>query len=362
MKGCTVQIVDTYDALSDFRKGWEDLLAVSSVDSIFLTWEWIATWAGNFIDKGKKLFVLIVRNKGAIVCIAPWYMNRVRYGPFHLRSIEFLGTPEAGSDYLDVITKSGKEQYSAHCLYAYLMNAIPSEWDCIHFRDVPANSIFLNNFIDKFHADGKYVQVSRGAYCPFVKLPKTKEEFLVSMRSHRRRQHNRHWRIIRNDGDVEYAKVEDPHQNGRFGEFLEFYEDQWGKRSERYRAFMNAFIRLAGEKGWLEVEYLRQGEKYIAAILHMTYNKTKYSYLTAVDKRFNRRVSAGNVLIGLALQDAIERNMEIYNFLRGDEPYKYHWANSGEQLLEFMYQKRRIVSTVQFAGNIIRNAGKILLR
>jgi CelD/BcsL family acetyltransferase involved in cellulose biosynthesis len=362
MKGYSIEIIDTYNALSDFREGWDEVLAASSVDSIFLTWEWIAAWAKIFIDRGKRIFIPIVRRKGTIVCVAPWYVHDAHYGPFRVRTIEFLGTPEAGSDYMDVIAKSGKEIEAAHYLYDFLMNDVPLEWDSLLFRDVPANSIFLHKFIDKFDTDGKYVQVFRGSYCPTVKLPKTQEEFFASMRSHRRRQHNRHWRMLRNHGEVEYATVKDPHRNGRFSEFLAFYENQWGKRSGRHRAFMNAFIQLARRKDWLEVECLRQGGKYIAAILHMTYNRTKYSYLTAVDKNFNRRVSAGNVLVGLALQDAIERNMEIYNFLRGDEPYKYHWANSGEQLLHFSYQKRRIVSTVQFAGTTLKNAGKILLR
>jgi len=362
MNGFSIQIIDTHDDLSNIREVWETLLASSNVDSVFLTWEWIAAWAEHFIDKGKKLFIPIVKRKGAVLCVAPWYIHDARHGPFRVRIIEFLGTPDTGSDYLDVIARAGKEKDVARCLYEFLVNEIPTEWDSLLFRNVPANSIFLHNFIDQFHSVGKYVEVLRGPYCPILNLPETTAEFLASIRSHRRSQHNRHWRLIQNHGDVEYTTVKDPLLNGHFDEFLDFYEDQWGKRKNHYRSFLRAFVRLACRKGWLEVESLRYEGRYIAAILHLIYKKTKYSYLTAVDKSFNRKVSAGNVLIGLALQDAIDRNMKTYNFLRGNEPYKYHWANSGDQLLEFSFQKRKIVSSMKFAGATLKNAGKILLR
>lgn len=362
MRGCTIQVIDSPDALSNFREEWDDLIAASHGNTIFQTWEWTTAWVREYLRPVRRLFVLVVRKRGAVLCIAPWYVRDVRYGPFLLKRVEFLGTPEAGSDYLDVISRSGKEQDAAHCLYDYLMEEAGGEWDCLLFRDVSSSSIFLNHFCDRFEADGKYVRISRGSYCPTVKLPESNERFLASLRPHRRSQFNRHWRMIRKEEGIQYGISRDPLRNGYFREFLEFYEKQWGRSGKRHFQFMESFISLASNKGWVEVEYLRYKGRYVAAILHITHDGTKYSYLTAVDKTFNRKVSIGNVLVCLALQDAIERQVGTYNFLKGVEPYKYHWANSGDQLLDFSYQKRRIVSTMQFLENTLKNAGKILLR
>jgi hypothetical protein len=46
----------------------------------------------------------MVYKNNDLVGIAPFYLKNDKYGPFKMRQIEFLGTPEAGSDYLDVIT------------------------------------------------------------------------------------------------------------------------------------------------------------------------------------------------------------------------------------------------------------------
>lgn len=362
MKGNTIQAIDTLGGLFELRDEWTSLLSDSNVDTLFLTWEWMTAWAEHYITGGNKLLVLVLREKNSITGIAPWYVNTVRYGPFRLRRIEFLGTHGVGSDFLDIISSSGKEKETACRLYNFLMGNTSNEWDCLLFRGIPADSMFCNNFIQQFQKDGKYIRVTCGSYCPIVKLPEKNEQFLSSMRPHRRRQYNRHLRAIQHDNDVRYEINKDFHENRHLTEFLSFYKETWGNTSERYPQFLDTFRRRAEGKNWMELECLRKGEKYVAAILHILYNGTKYSYLTATDKNFNRRVSFGNVLICLAIQDAVRQNMENYNFLKGGEPYKFRWANSGKQLLDIFFQKRKSVSAMQFAAETLRNAGKIILR
>lgn len=362
MSDYAIQILDSPEKFSAYRKRWDGLLSESSANTIFLTWEWVSAWIDSFIGKGRTLFILVLSKKNNIMCIAPWYINTVRYGPFHLRSIEYLGSPEASSDYLDVITKPGKEKEAARQIYDYLTNVIPDRWDSLHFRDIPANSAFHDNFINEFQQDGKYIKVLRGSYCPAVILPETKDQFVASLRPHRRRQYNRHWRKISSQCDIKYEIARDVGTNGMLGEFVSFYEKQWGKTSESHTTFLLNLMRRTRSRKWIEVEYIRHKDGYIAAILHMTYNGTKYSYLTAVDKSFNRQVSAGNILVCLAIQDAIERKLERYDFLRGSEPYKFHWANSGEQLLDISYSHRKFISALQYTTDALKNFGKIILR
>lgn len=362
MSEYSVQVLDSTEKFLAYRKRWDGLLAGSGANTIFQTWEWAAAWIGSFIGKGRQLFILVLSRKDNITCIAPWYINTTRYGPFRVRSIEMIGSPEAGSDYLDVIARSGKEKEAARQMYDYLTNGIPDRWDALHFRNIPANSVFHDGFIEEFQKDGKYVKVARGSYCPTVILPETRDQFIASLRPHRRRQFNRHWRKISGRGDVGHEIARDIERNGVLGEFVSFYERQWGKTGDGYTSFLRNFVRRAHSRNWIEVECLRHKDGYVAAILHMTYNGTKYSYLTAVDKTFNRQVSIGNVLVCLAIQDAIDRGLERYDFLRGSEPYKYHWANSGEQLIDVSYGKRRFVSALQYTTDALKNFGKIILR
>ena len=74
------------------------------------------------MTEGRELFVLTLHDGAKIVGIAPWYISKTRYGLLNLSKINGLGTPEAGSDYLDVISLKGEEKAVATSIYEFLMN------------------------------------------------------------------------------------------------------------------------------------------------------------------------------------------------------------------------------------------------
>ena len=49
----------------------------------------------------------------------------------------------------------------------------------------------------------------------------------------------------------------------------------------------------------------------------------------------HRKLSPGFVLLGHIMQDAFERDINEFDFLRGDEEYKYRWTESKRNLYQF---------------------------
>jgi len=94
-----ISIIESMDTWEEISDSWNKLLQQSRSDTIFLTWEWLYTWGKHYLGKDRSLFILVVYENNEITGIAPWYINSFKYGPFRLRQIEFLGCPEAGSDY-----------------------------------------------------------------------------------------------------------------------------------------------------------------------------------------------------------------------------------------------------------------------
>src|SRR6266850_4452724 len=102
-----VQIVESPAEFERLRDEWDDLLAASSADGVFLTHEWLHSW-WKHLGGGRGPRVVTVRDGGRLIAIAP-----VRLAPPSLRillpfrRLEFLGTGSAGSDYLDLIVRRG---------------------------------------------------------------------------------------------------------------------------------------------------------------------------------------------------------------------------------------------------------------
>jgi len=50
-----------------------------------------------------------------------------------------------------------------------------------------------------------------------------------------------------------------------------------------------------------------------------------YSYLSGFDPEYAQK-SVGSIIIGHAVQRAIDNGQEAFDFLQGHEPYKYTWG------------------------------------
>ena len=106
----SVELIENTERLMGLREEWNELLADSSADCLFLTWEWLSTW-WRHLSGDRRLFVLMVRSQGRLVAIAPLVVRPPgisRILPFP--ALEFLGTGSAGSDYLDLIIRRGMEE------------------------------------------------------------------------------------------------------------------------------------------------------------------------------------------------------------------------------------------------------------
>src|SRR2546425_7804120 len=94
----------------EMRQEWNDLLAESAADCLFLTWEWLSTW-WRHLSGDRKLYITAVRSRGRLVALAPLVVRPPGISsvlPFP--ALEFMGTGSVGSDYLDVIVRRGHEE------------------------------------------------------------------------------------------------------------------------------------------------------------------------------------------------------------------------------------------------------------
>ena len=86
-----LEVINLDEGFGEIREQWTELLAHSSSDCIFLTWEWLHAWWKHLSD-GRRLSILAMRQAGALVGIAPLAVRPAlprRMLPF--RGTEFLG-------------------------------------------------------------------------------------------------------------------------------------------------------------------------------------------------------------------------------------------------------------------------------
>lgn len=359
-----VTVIDSLDEWAKISEGWNQLLSQSRSNTIFLTWEWLYTWAEYYMGTDRRLFILAVHKNNELIGVAPWCVRQFRYGFLAWRQIEFIGTPEAGSDYLDVFAKTGKENEVALRLYEYLFQETAPRWDCLLLRDMPAESPFLMHLLNKIEDVGKYVEIRKGNYCPVSILSRSPDRFLSGLSRNRREQWRRHLRVLKRVGEVERSKVIDFSGNGddALQRFYSLYKGRWSNADKRFYQFLERLISRWYGNGWIQIDFLTVDKKDVAALLHLKYQETLYMYLMAVDRTFMPNISLGNLLVGLSMENAVKEQCAAYDFLRGSEEYKLHWANSGRRTLEIRLYQRRTTVFWALSVRCLKDIAKLAIR
>lgn len=360
--GVEVTTVESMEDFSRLSEPWNDLLHASTADTAFLTWDWQYSWAESYIKDQRKLSIVTIRENGDLIGIAPWYTRTIRKGLLSVRRIEFLGTPEADSDYLDVIARKGNEKKVASCLYDYLFKRSCSSWDVLYLNDVPAASAFLLFFLRELRSVGKHFEVEYGSYCPLVVLPETEEDYLKSLSSHRRQHHNRALRNLQKLGELQFEQFTSDADNAALKRFQDLYENRWKKGKGEFFSFLHRYIGRVGGAKKVEIDLLAINRNLIGGLIHINHNRTKHQYLMAVDRSFNKNVSIGEVMCGKYIKDAIARQFNEYDFLKGDEAHKFIYANRARCSLNLLLFNRSLRGILAFSTEKTKNIGKVILR
>lgn len=99
--------------------------------------------------------------------------------------------------------------------------------------------------------------------------------------------------------------------------------------------FLREAASLFAGRGWLRIFVIGFGPSVAAVLLASSYLKNILGYLSAFDPRY-QAFGFGRELLLQAIRYAHERGYRCWNFLRGDESYKFSWG-------AVRIEKRRVI-------------------
>lgn len=357
---CRVEIIESISGLADLAKPWNELLVGSQSNTIFLTWEWLYTWAECFLDSSRRLFVILIYKEGEVIGIAPWCIRHRTLFGLSLKQIEFLGTPESGSDYVDVIARKGKEKEVAQALYRFLAER-RDRWDGISWDSVSADSLFLLYMTREIEKAGKHVEVRLGELCPSISLPSSVQAFRAQLSANRRQQFARHLRLLGKEGEVRHLVYKGAEVPEVLPEFSKIYAQRWGQSTRLFQFVVSLIARLDGQDV-VQLDLLKVGERNVAGLLHFQYGGRLSMYLMGVDHTFEKGISIGNIIVGLTVDRAITAGLTSYDFLKGTEDYKFHWSNTGTREVSLYVYGKKLAPFVWMAGRCLKACAKVVVR
>src|SRR6476620_3334838 len=100
---------------------------------------------------------------------------------------------------------------------------------------------------------------------------------------------------------------------------------------EASRTFLRRLFEECGGSGPVRLSFLTVDGRRIAAGIHVETPEAWMFYHAGIDPDA-RELSPGVVLAARYVQSALEAGARRFDFLRGDEPYKYEWGAVDEPI------------------------------
>lgn len=325
-----LQVIRTQEEFGALADEWNNLVDCSASRVPFLRHEYLIAWwrtlGGGEWESGDLYLVLAREKDGTLVAAAPMFFT---VNPQGIPALMLLGSIEI-SDYLDIISCEEEIPGFVNMLLDHLDGSQVPEWRVLDLYNILESSPTLDAIQDAAGQRGWSYHQERLQHCPYIPLPGDWEDYLASIDKKQRHEIRR--KIRRAEGyeqPVRWYMVEDEAVlDEHIQEFFRLMEQDHDKQAfltEEMRAQMGATIWVAFEGGWLQLAFLEVGGDKVAAYLNFDDGDHIWVYNSGLDYSFSS-LSPGWVLLGYLLQWAIEHKRTAFDFMRGDEDYKYRFG------------------------------------
>ena len=326
-----IEVIRTAAGFAALAETWNLLLSSSASDVPFLRHEYLNAWwqtLGGGEWPAGELYIVVGRlENGELAGIAPLFFAPNRQGQ---AALMLLGSIEI-SDYLDLIASPEHLPAFVSALLEHLSGDQAPAWQALDLYNLHDSSPALPLLQAGAARYGWQYNQERLQHCPAIPLPGDFEKYLAEQVDKKQRHEIRRKmrRAETNEQPVRWYIANDPARLDQEAEdFLRLMANDPQKEgflTPLMRAQMKAAIRAAFAAGWLQLAFMEVNGQKAAAYLNFDYKNQIWVYNSGLDFAF-RELSPGWVLLGYLLEWANVQGRAAFDFMRGDEEYKYRFG------------------------------------
>jgi CelD/BcsL family acetyltransferase involved in cellulose biosynthesis len=316
---------------------WNALLSESTYDVPFLRHEYLSAWwstCGGGEWEQAELFLVSACKNDKLTGIAPLFLTENE----GKQVLMLLGSVEI-SDYLDLIVRPDDLPGFLSGLLDFL--ASPDRggpgradsalaWSGLDWYNLLDDSPTLAALEAESAKRGWDFTSEPFRPALYIPLPGDFEEYLMNIDKKQRHEIRRKMRRVEGDErEVRWYIVEDESTlDAEIDDFLALMANDHHKEeflTEVMRTQMRTSVHAAFQAGWLQLAFMEVDSRKAAGYLNFDYGNRIWVYNSGLDFDYGD-LSPGWVLLGYLLQWANEHGREEFDFMRGDESYKYKFG------------------------------------
>jgi CelD/BcsL family acetyltransferase involved in cellulose biosynthesis len=315
---------------------WQELMGRAVNAPIFMTVDYQKIW-WHHLGRGQlRLLTFRDENSGRLVGLAPLFVDD--------EELHFVGCVDV-SDYLDFLVDRDycAEVYEA--LIDFIEPGLQADWDTAYFCSLAQHSPTHEIMVELAQKKGWKVHVEVEEVCPVITLSETWEDYLAGIDKKQRHEIRRKLRRAEMGAETRWFVIDQAEDLTAdiLDTFIDLHqkstpdkEQFWNEAMEN---FFRALVRRTAELGWLKLYFVEIDGQIAATLLCFDYNDEILVYNSGFDPNKFGHLSPGNIIVSYSIQHAIDLGRKRYDFLRGDEIYKFRFGAVSEPVFRVLIER-----------------------
>lgn len=332
--------------LEQLEEIWRDYGHFWLAAGPFMTPAWLRAWWSAFGADDEPLLLLVERD-GEVLGVAPLQVDG--------QSARLIGSDDV-CDHLDFLVRGEHAENFYTEVLAYLEHYGITE---LFLQPVRLSSSVLEHLIPTARKSGRAVEVALNNVYLDMALPTSWQEYLGTLTKKQRHEVRRKFRRFTEAGELGVRTIREPRETlAAMETFFQLFRLSRADKDDfmvagRQRFFQELAKNLA-TSGMLELQELSLDGKPMAMVFCFDHGSTTYLYNNGFDLAY-RSISPGIVSKAMAIRKSIQRGMSFFNFLNGDERYKYQLGGSEQSLFSCRVAlKKPLKSYKEVSGMMIK--------
>lgn len=353
-----VEVIDKFPDFEELQSDWDAAYSADPDATFFLSWKFMSIWLSRENPSGDgssgRWLILVARDEQAPhrrVAFLPLRIgHRARPGA---ASIEMSMGGRKYADYTGLVARSEHRERAVTALLEHV-KSIPWQTWLLEYLRLPAGEIdrWLAHMPPAEFEIRRLSTTNRGAeaqkdICPFIPLPADWDTYLAErLGKSTRRRLTRELRLLEGENALRISHAGPETIERDIKILLHLWQDRWrdhkGSRLQSTINVIGVMLMRFFRVGNLFLPVLWEDRKPVGALGFIVDREKQamHCLITARDPAFER-ASPGTLLHAHAIQQAIGRSFRTYDFMRGNEPYKYMFGVEERRLGNIAIVRRR---------------------
>jgi HAD superfamily hydrolase (TIGR01450 family) len=322
------------DELKDHLPSWQELYQLLSLP-ISYSPKWLLAWLQSYNDNTIEIDVTFVYQGKKLFAVIP-LMIRIENKK---RTLKFLS--DSCSDYLGIPCRQEINNHLKEIICQRLneLNFTHYNFTNIHEND---NSLsFIIYSLSNYGIKPEVEQIEKSISIHIDSNYSHKLDIILSQR-----QFTRKLKDINELGEIQFKVINSPSKIF-LKEIFRVHIEKWEANNvfpqfsdDRRKFFVKKIAETFSEQDVFTVFALYAGENLIAYRMGCISNSTYFDWNTSFDND-KEKYAPGAVLLIKIIKHFLSNNIQQYNFMNGNEKYKYQWATNISGVLKISGENKK---------------------